>query len=106
MEKQTKILLGLAAAGVVAYLVLKGKKTSSSILSGFMVFCKDGFHVWTDGKHYTGKECDGHGGDSGKPNPSPNVVNSNTKFDDKLYRKYNDPLYCLDYPSDEICVNN
>lgn len=26
MEKQTKILIGLAAAGVVAYLVLKGKK--------------------------------------------------------------------------------
>lgn len=28
MEKQTKILLGLAAAGVVAYLVLKPKKSN------------------------------------------------------------------------------
>jgi len=28
MEKQTKILLGLAAAGVVAYLVLKSKKSN------------------------------------------------------------------------------
>ena len=31
MEKNTKILLGLAAAGVVAYLVFKPKKAVSSI---------------------------------------------------------------------------
>ena len=30
MEKQTKILLGLAAAGVVAFLVLKPKKAATS----------------------------------------------------------------------------
>jgi hypothetical protein len=30
MEKQTKILIGLAAAGVVAYLVLKPKKAVAS----------------------------------------------------------------------------
>ena len=33
MEKNTKILLGLAAAGVVAYLVLKSKKPKSPVTS-------------------------------------------------------------------------
>jgi hypothetical protein len=33
MEKQTKILLGLAAAGVVAYLVFKSKKPKSPATS-------------------------------------------------------------------------
>jgi hypothetical protein len=50
MEKQTKILLGLAAAGVVAYLILKGKKTSSTTdkLSSILnkndrLICPDGY---------------------------------------------------------------
>lgn len=33
MEKQTKILLGLVAAGVVAYLVLKPKKVVAASIS-------------------------------------------------------------------------
>ena len=33
MEKQTKILLGLVAAGVVAYLVLKPKKAVAASIS-------------------------------------------------------------------------
>jgi hypothetical protein len=32
MEKNTKILLGVAAAGVVAYLVFKGKKPKSPVI--------------------------------------------------------------------------
>jgi hypothetical protein len=33
MEKNTKILLGVAAAGVVAYLVFKSKKPKSTVTS-------------------------------------------------------------------------
>jgi len=67
MEKQTKILLGLAAAGVVAYLVFKSKKPKSKCIGEFVVECNDGSCDVSNG---IVRACLGKGGEKGtKANP-------------------------------------
>jgi len=120
MERNTKILLGLAAAGVVAYLVFKPKKKKMLPPSGAVVDCNDGTIVpIMQTENYRGNECIGHGGEKVNPvdNPVVNkpvvnkpvvnkpVVNKPIVDNpvDNNYSKYNDPYYCVFNPDDNGC---
>jgi hypothetical protein len=90
MEKQTKILIGVAAAGVVAYLVLKSKKPKNT---KDQYLCPEGFKLtpYPMGR-LVGEMCQDSKGKTAEKQPNPN-------WDGRLLVETKNPeCICDSYP--------